>query len=67
MKTYTPPDDNISFQIFEGDPAYVVTRYPRDMKGGLGRLPERLALAYGAPAAAFLEDAEFMALDPSKT
>ena len=48
VKTYTSPDDNISFSLLEGDPSYVVTRYPRDMEGCIGRLADTLLEKIGS-------------------
>jgi hypothetical protein len=42
VTNYTAPDDNIYFDLIEGDPGYSVTRYPRDMEGCIGRLAEKL-------------------------
>ena len=42
------------------------TNLPVRRKQAFASLPERLALAYGAAAGPFLEDSEFMSLDPSR-
>jgi hypothetical protein len=49
-ETYTAPDDNIHFDLIEGDPGYSVTRCPRDMKGCIGRLAETLLERFGGAA-----------------
>jgi dihydrofolate reductase len=49
VKTYTSPNDNVSFQLLEGDPAYYVTRWPRDMDGFVERLADTLLERFGGP------------------
>jgi hypothetical protein len=50
VKSYTAPDDNIHFDLIEGDPGYSVTSYPKDMKGCIGRLADQLLERIGGAA-----------------